>query len=468
MKYTFFLLLFLVGFTVGAQDNELRTDNFIYRNNIRTVRFHVNGLPVSQPIIELNSRSRLLLTFDDTDADDKNYSYKIRHYNADWTRSDLAETDYTDGFAEADIEEYDYAFNTVINFTHYALMLPNEDVEFAVSGNYTVTIFDSDTGDLILTRRFTVVEPLVTVSEKFVRPVRTDKQDTHHEFDFTVRHEQIGVKRPLVELKAVVLQNGRWDNAITGLQPRFSNNGISEFDFSDKVIFPAGVEFRYADLRSLDYRQLGVFDIQQSEDGYDVTLQKDNKRFQSGFSSYRDINGDFVIENIDDAQMPGPGLISALQSNQQQTDTDTGIPASQMVRSNYFNSAEEYLETNGLNALVSDYAYVTFSLVSPTEYYDDDVYLFGKMTDWQIKPEFKLRYNDKYGAYMGEAFLKQGFHNYYYVRVPQSGGAPDWDLTEGNWYETENEYTIIIYYRSFTGRYDRAVGAYVFASGSGF
>ena len=463
MKYIFFLLSICFSCIIFAQDNTLSNDNFIYKNNIRTVRFHINGLPVSNPIIDLGRSATMLLTFDDMEGDDKNYSYRIRHYNRDWTPSDMSEADFIDGFVEGDIRDFGYAFNTKTNFTHYALMLPNEDVVFELSGNYTVTIFDDDTDENVLTRRFVVVEPITSVSEKMVRPARTDKQDTHHEFDFSVKHEQVGIKRPLMELTATILQNGRWDNALTDIKPRFSNNGVSEFDYQDKVVFPAGLEFRYADLRSLDGRQLGIFNIEESDDGFDVTLKKDKKRFQTGFSSYIDINGDFIIENIDYNQVAGGGLIQTLQGADED---DTRLTSS--IRTRFAATAEEYIEEEGVNATAADYAYVTFSLMSPTEYYDHDVYIFGKLTDWQVKPEFRLNYNDNYKAYIGEAFLKQGFHNYYYVRVPKKGGKPDWAEIEGNWYETENEYTILIYYRGFTDRYDRVVAAHVFATGRGF
>jgi len=462
MKHILSLLLLCFSLTTFAQYEDLRSDDFIYKSNIRTVRFHLNGLPVSNPIVDLGRSATMLLTFDDMEGDDKNYSYRIRHYNMDWTESDMDEADFINGFAEGDIRDFGYAFNTKTNFTHYALMLPNEDLIFSISGNYTVTVFDSDLEENVLTRRFVVVEPIVTVTEQLMRPARTDKQDTHHEFDFSVKHEQVGIKRPLMELSATVLQNGRWDNALTNIKPRFSNRGVSEFDYQDKVIFPAGLEFRYADLRSLDGRQLGVFNVEEAEDGFDVTLKKDKKRFQKGFSSYIDINGDFVIENIDN-QAPGRGIIQSLQNT---NDNDARLTSS--IRSQFSSTAEDYIEESGVNSMAADYAYVTFSLVSPTEYYDHDVYIFGKLTDWQVKPDFKLNYNDKYKAYIGEAFLKQGFHNYYYVRVPKKGGKPDWAEIEGNWYETENEYTILVYYRGFTDRYDRVVAAHVFATGRGF
>lgn len=457
------LLLFFCSVAYG-QDTEQSTVDSIYLSNIRTVRFHLVGLPVSAPLIELQSSSRLLLTFDDMDGDDKNYSYRLTHHNADWKDSGLSEAEFVESFSEADIEEYDFAFNTKTNFTHYALMLPNQDVRFSISGNFVLTIFDSDTEETVLTRRFTVIEPLATVEPTLIRPARAEKQDTHHEIDFTVGHEQFRIKRPLMELKAVVLQNARWDNAIMDLRPRLSNNDISVFDYQDRVIFEAGQEFRYVDIRSLDYRQLGVKNIEEFEDGYDVGLNPDSKRVFKGFSSFRDINGDFIIDNTDvNVGVVPIDLIQTLE-----VDDGEQINTADRLRTPFASTAQEYMEGDGIRALAADYANVIFSLKSPTEYYDYDMYVFGKLTDWQVKPEFKLNYSDKHDAYIGEALLKQGFYNYYYVLSPKGKKEPAWRDTEGNWYETENTYTIIVYYRGFTDRYDRVIAAYTFASGWGF
>lgn len=459
MKFICSILLFGVLFVANLQGQELKNYDFIYKDNIRTVRFHVNGLPVSMPIIDLGRSAKLLLTFDDMEADDKTYTYTITHHNADWSRSDLQEMDFVESFASADIEDYDFAFNTKANFTHYALMLPNEDVIFTVSGNYLVTVYNSDTGEAVLSRRFVVVEPLVVINQEYqLSPA--DKQDTHQAVSFIAEHQSLNVQRPMVELTANIVQNGRWDNAFMTVKPRFSEGSTTSFNEANEVLFEAGQEFRYVDIRSLDNLKLGTKDIQEGANGYTVILDKENKRAFKGFSSYRDINGDFVIENEDGSSFSSGGFLNNLFKNQSSNNNTT--------LTNYrVNSAEDYLDGFGQNVLSSDYANVVFSLMSPTEYYDDDVYLFGKMSDWQIKPEFKMTYNDKYNAYIGEALLKQGFYNYYFVTTPKAGGKPSQLQTEGNWFETENEYTILLYYRSFGARYDRVVAAYTFDSATG-
>lgn len=449
MKYFSLLLLLTLSFCSHAQDENLRNEDWIYQNNIRSTQFHLRGLPFSNPIIDLNSSSLLMFTFDDMEGETKSYTYTIEHYNADWTKSSLLEMEYIAGFTEATIEEYEYAFNTLVEFTHYALALPNEDMQFTKSGNYLLKVYeDENEKKLVITRRFVVVEPTVEVVINPTRPSNTEKSDTHYEFDFMVKHEQINVRNPLLDLKATVLQNGRWDNAVSTISPRFSRAGVSDFDYQDKVVFESGKEFRFADLRSLDYIRPSVFNIEEDEEGYNVVLEKDKKRVFKGFSSNVDINGQFIIDCEDD---------NINLTDNFNEDFDPQFYYQQ-------DGSEDYFEGEGASILRSDYANVTFALESPTEFYDDDIYIFGKLTDWQIKKEYKMIYNDNYNAYLGEVFLKQGYYNYYYVAVPKKGGKPSYTLTEGNWYETDNQYTVLIYYRSFGERYDKVIAAYGFDS----
>jgi hypothetical protein len=153
---------------------------------------------------------------------------------------------------------------------------------------------------------------------------------------------------------------------------------------------------------------------------WEVSLYQDKKRSSGGYLEYEDINGNFVIETQD--------------------------------------------EDNG--DLESDYADVLFTLKSPSEMYDYDVYIFGGLTDWQIKPDFKMVYNPAINAYVGKVLLKQGYYNYLYAAVQKETGDIDFEETEGDWFETKNNYTILVYYRPFGQRYDSLIGAYTFSSRS--
>nr|WP_317170244.1 hypothetical protein [Winogradskyella eckloniae] len=54
--------------------------------------------------------------------------------------------------------------------------------------------------------------------------------------------------------------------------------------------------------------------------------------------------------------------------------------------------------------------------------------------------------------------LKQGFYNYKYVLVDKESGAIDEGAISGNFWQTENNYKVLVYYRDLGARFDRLVG----------
>ena len=83
--------------------------------------------------------------------------------------------------------------------------------------------------------------------------------------------------------------------------------------------------------------------------------------------------------------------------------------------------------------------------------------------DWKMLPEYRLMYDERVGGYIGRLFLKQGYYNYGFA-VPDQNSNPDFSFLEGNWYATENQYTLITYYRPLGGQYDQLVGVVTFST----
>lgn len=410
--------MLLVPILLSAQLEDVKNYDYVYVDNIKSVRFHLDGLLLTYPIVDLGSSTPLVLSFDDLDGDVKDYSYRIIHCDRDWQPSQLNTMEYLDGFTEELIDNFQYSFKTVQLFTHYRLFLPNNDMRWTISGNYLLVVYE-DEGDKVpvITRRFVVVDPKIQIQPRLVRPSQVSKSRTHQEIDFSVDHQRLDIRSPQIEIRAAVLQNGRWDNAVTDLKPFFTRANELVFDYQDKIVFPAGREFRYLDLRSLRFRSENISAIESYRDGYEVILYKDEKRTNQSFFTREDINGKFVIESYD------------------QQDFD----------------------------LSSDYADVLFTLYSPAEL-GGEVYLLGAISDWQPREAFKMVYNPAINGYVTKVLLKQGYYEYAYGVMPDVEGARTLDMseTEGNSYETQNDYTIIVYYRPFGSRYDQVIGAVTF------
>lgn len=405
-----YLLLFLFPSVLFSQ-----TQNQVLDPDICTVQLSLASSPLSLPMVDLRSpMGSLLLSFDHLGDQLKDYKYTLVHCNSDWQPSELDNNEYIDGFTDDRIISIQNSFNTLSTYTHYTLALPNRNMRWVRSGNYLLKVMDADQQDkLVLVRRFMVVEPLWRIEGEFVRTAQVSKSDTHHEIDFTVIPKNERISMPQNDVKAFVLQNGRFDNAIGPIKPYITRGSDLVFDYQDKILFPAGKEFRFFDIRSYDYRGEGVAAITDRPTYFEVTLRTDESRFDRPVIFRPDANGRFVIDN----------------QNANQT------------------------------LLQCDYSMVLFSIKQTLPLEDADVYVFGELSDWQYKPEFKMQHDPATGVYWCDVWLKQGMYNYQYMVVDRQTGVPDEDGFEGNWYATGNQYTILVYFRPFGARFDRLMGA---------
>ncbi len=420
-KYFLWAALCSLSLNLSSQNQNFQFIDNTYLDNIKTVRFHLDGLETSLPIVNLGSSTQIVLRFDDFDEEVKNYTYKIIHCNQDWKPSELAEMEYIDGFTEEQIYDYRFSYKAITQYTNYELKIPNNDIRWTKSGNYLLVVYEDEVERIpAITRRFMVVDTKVKIFPKLVRPSIVGKMRTHQEIDFTVNTQKLQIRSPRQEVRACILQNGRWDNAIMNVPPIFERPKEIVFDYQDRIIFPSGKEFRFLDLRSFRRPTDQIAEMQEYEDRFDIYLRKDEKRVNVPHSLIRDLNGYYVIENFD-----------------QQDPHLTG-----------------------------NYGDVRFFLYSPDKLFDYDVYIFGALSEWQLKPSHRMEYNPAVNSYVGRVPLKQGFYDYVYAVVPREGDEKKASLSEieGDWFEADNQYNILIYYRPFGSRYDQLIGMAGFSS----
>ncbi len=425
MKNYTIILLLLSTCWLSAQTTDYEYADRVYVDNLRTVRFGPDGYQHLFPLAILGDASPLLLSFDDMHAGVKDYVYTIVHCDRNWEPSRLAPLEYIDGFEEDDIQFFDFSFKTLENYTYYELLLPNNNFGWTKSGNYLLVIYEDEEEKIpVITRRFVVAERSVGIDVNLVRPAQVSKMRTHQEIDFAVDHQRLNVRNPLQEMRATIIQNRRWDNAIEDLPPKFTRPGTALYDYQNRIVFPAGNEFRFVDLRSLRAPQSDI----------DYVSIVDNERIEADLApvfnrsgaphlSFSDLNGSYVIENFD------------------QRDP----------------------------ALNGEYPHVLFTLKADQPFFEEHVYIFGELSEWRLQPQFQMQYNPAISAYIGRFPLKQGYYNYAFVTAPSDTEdleqeTPAFDTIEGNYADTENDYLILIYYRPFGSRYDQVVGVLQFNS----
>lgn len=397
------------------EEDLMRNYDHVYIDGVKTVQFRLYGSPTSYPILNLDGSAILELTFDDLSEEVYDYTYEVVHCNADWTQSELTEMEYLKGFNNEVIRDYEFSINTLTKFINYRLSIPNQNLKITKSGNYLLHIYEDGDKELpVLTRRFMVVESLMQVIPQISRTGMVSDARTHQEIDFAVLHKDISINNPHAEVNVSVLQNGRWDNAITGLKPLFIKPEQLVYDYQGKISFPGGKEYRNFSTQSLKYKTEQVARIIEDKvDKYHIQLFSDIDRSIKPYIFMNDLNGRFFIDNDD-----------------------------RVVNSR----------------LGADYAWVHFSLLADQEFETGSVYLFGALTDWQLKEEYKMTYNEREKIYATKAFLKQGYYDYVYAFKRGAGTATDFSELEGDSYETENRYQILVYYRPLGTRFDRLVG----------
>ncbi len=417
-KLFLFLAILFIGNVVVAQNfpEDLSTENIIYSNDIKSVKVHTKEDLYPVPIITLNSGEYFTLQFDDLAQGSRYLKYTLIHCTHDWKISDLNQLEYLDGFGEDEIRDYVYGWNTIQRYMKYTLQFPTEYLRPKVSGNYLLFVYDSDPSTPIFTRRIMIQEPIVMSIEGEITAAQdVEFRDTKQQVDFTVFTGSYNVRNPAMYLHATILQNGRWDNAITGLTHYTSQPGELSFRYNtlNKNVFYGGSEFRFFDTRSLKFPATGI-----------------------ASSTYiRDTNVVIILEDIANPFTVFKNTIANL----------------------YGRCIWENTDMDGENT--EDYVKSIFSLRCDFPV-TGDLYVFGELTDWRVIPEAKLTYNPNNKYWEGALYLKQGVYNYQYAHILDDN-VIDITYIEGTHWQTRNEYTVLIYLRDEGTSIDRLVGNYI-------
>lgn len=405
-KYFYLLLVSLFALSVSAQEN---ADSL----QVRTLTVRVKQDWQIPPVIELNGNQSIEIRFDYPDLNVHNFYYSVTHCNADWTPSNLSESEYIGGFNNQPLEDRKTSFNTFADYTHYRLELPNDNLQLRLSGNYQVRIYDnSDPDKTVATARFSVFERLVNIGANISSITDIDYNRAHQQLDLTVDTRNFPIRSPQMEMKVFVNQNSRTDNEVQLNVPTITQGNTLLFSHVRQLIFEAGNEFRRFEMVSYRYNGLGVERIRHIEPYYNVFLFRDRVKPATSYLFDQDQNGRFYIRN------------SEVQD---------------------YNNESDYFLTH-------------FSLAADAPLGNGKLYLLGEFSHFNIDPAWELTYDIAQRAYAKNVLLKQGAYNYQYIFVPDGSTKGTTALTEGNFYEAENEYTLRVYYRPNGGRYDRLVG----------
>jgi hypothetical protein len=409
-KIVTLLIANVVILSLSAEENPV-FENMIYDDEIKTVRMHHNEWELSWPYYEMHSDIQLVLSFDDLRDEPRNFEYRIVHCNQDWTKSNLFFSDYMDGFERNPLEDYEMSMNTMIPYTHYELLLPNDDIEFRTSGNYVVLIYDTENPEKpILSRRFFVVDQEISIDAEVKQPVLGLYKSLGHDVRLSLKTQNMQFYDIFNEINVCVMQNNQWDGMKCNLEPDFIQNDEVVFHRDDQAVFKASNEYRILNMRNLKFTNDKMVNIEFDDPNYFITLHPDKNNQFMQYLDRDDFNGRFVISNRDGWE----------------SKTD------------------------------ADYVHVLFRVPARLDQTGGSVHVYGELTNWRCDDSNKMLYNTETGMYEKELFLKQGAYSYRYVQ--KQDGNVDHMRFEGSHWETENDYLILVYYRDLRLGADRIIG----------
>jgi len=399
-------ILLLFSFTtLLAQRHEILSDN------IQSLQVVADQRWMCLPVIDLNSDETVNIDFDDMTHEYHRYAYIVEHCESDWAESTgIFESDYLEGFYNGlTIEDQEESLNMATLYTHYHLSFPNSQCRLKMSGNYRLTVIDENNGnEPVLKAYFMVVDKKFGVNFDVNTNTDIDINHSHQQLDISLQYGGVEVTDPDRQLKTIVMQNNRWSTARIAPRPQMISHDGLRWQHCRNLIFPATNEYHKFEFLDIHRNSMGVDHTHFDGTNYNVWLNTDIPR--PNYVYDEDADGAFYIRNTD----------------------------------NYNNDTE------------SDYfvCHFTYHIDQP---FNGDVYLNGQWTNDWLLPKYKMEYDYTSHLYHCAVRLKMGYYSYQYL-LSLPDGSVTYLPSDGNYFETENRYACLVYYRPTGGRTDLLYG----------
>lgn len=403
LKFKCFLFTVILSSCLFAQVAEVNPPEYI-----KTITFKGSTVQSQLPVLRLGEP--LILEFDALNGDEADFYYVIEHFNFDWTPSNLVKAEYLRGFDQQRILDYENSFNTYQIYSHYKLQIPNQQTRgLLVTGNYLISIYD-DYDQLVFSRKFMIYENLVNVGVSIKRSRDVSVVNEKQSVDYVINTNRINFNNAMDNVKTVIIQNNNLNTAISNLKPQYMLGNELIYRYTTESSFWGGNEYLFFENKDVRAANVGVQFI-DLRDIYHNYLFVNIPRFNRPYTYNPDINGNFVIHAID--------------------------------RQNVH--------------IEADYTMIHFALQHPKLTDGSSIYVYGNYNNYALEKENKMIFNSENGLYECAIKLKQGFYNYKYVMVDAKGNLNEGAIS-GNFYQTENNYKVLVYYRDLGARYDKLIG----------
>lgn len=396
------LLLVAVGTAAGR--------NVVFSQQIKSLSAVVGSDWLSPPVLTLGSDETLNVGFDEMSHNYHRFVYAVEHCEDDWSKSEeMFESDYLAGFNNNPIDDYHNSINTIVQYTHYSFSLPNDRCQLKMSGNYRLTVYDEDNGnEPVLQVEFMVVEPLMKIALEGTTNTDVDVNKSHQQIAVHVDYGALAVTNHDEQLRLVVTQNDRADNARRNIKPNFVSNKGMEWRHNKELVFDAGNEYHKYEALDVSHPTMGIERMEWDGNNYHAyTFVSEDRR---NYLYDVDANGAFYIRNSDNVEI-------------------------------------DYS---------CEYLFVHYKLKT-AEVTDGRIVIDGWWTNDADSDKYAMEYDSADGSYNAAILQKQGYYSYQYL-LKTSDGRTLVPPSEGSFYQTENRYQAYIYYKETGGRTWRLVG----------
>ncbi len=399
----YLICLLLIPVLTFSQITEVNPPDYI-----KTVAFRGDTRESQLPILQLGEY--VVLEFDALNGDEEDFYYKIEHFNFDWTPSILVKSEYMDGFDDQRIRNYENSLNSYQIYSHYKLTIPNAQTKrLKISGNYLLSVFNDD-DELVFSRKFMIYEDKTNVGVSIKRSRDVQFIQEKQRVDIVISSNDMQFNNPKQNVKTLVVQNNNLNTAISNLKPQYTIGNKLIYKYDTESSFWGGNEYLYFENKDVRAANIGVQQV-ELQDLYHNYLFTNTERASKPYTYNPDINGNYLVTNID-ADNPN---------------------------------------------IEADYVWVHFSLIANDALKDKSIYIYGNFNNYTIDESTKMTYDEYNQVFTNALLLKQGFYNYKYVVVNNSN-VIDEGAISGNYYQTENNYKVIVYYRDLGARYDKIIG----------
>lgn len=388
-------------------------------DEIHTIQVNAGGDWQRLPIIQLDNNDYIQINFDRLGANSyKSLRYRLVNCYADWTRSTLLDVEYVDGFNNILIDDFAQSINTTIDYTNFNLEIPNDRQRIKLSGNYAVEVYEEDNPDkVLLTACFSILKPEVSITGSVSSNTDIDSNKEHQQVSFVINTSDLRIRDVFTDLKVFIRQNNRIDSQKSFVKPTYVQGNRLVYEFNKDLIFEAGNEYRRFESVSYRYNGLHIESTQYRRPYYYTFIAPDKIRAGKVYVYDKDQNGRFLIRNAEG----------------QDSNTD------------------------------ADYFVTNFTLKADNPFLEP-IYFNGAFTNDEFNEKTLMKYDYNKNEYHGEMLLKQGAYNYQYLA--KSGKDFTASLIEGNYFQTQNQYYILVYHRPMGFQSDNLIATLLLTTGN--